>query len=308
MRIQPKRIVCAIDFSDVSRRILSYGIILAREFKAALYVCHVIDLPPAGIYGEIYIESLVDTLEQVKKIKDYAHKQIGQLIGKQEIKWEPVVLVGSTAEEISRMVEEKGIDLVIAATHGRAKLKRLILGSVTERLLRTLTCPLLVVESSEAPVTLPSEPGVSFRKILVGYDFSSNSDMALQYGLSLAQEFQSELHLVHVIEPVLDKSLKQKEKEEEEIRRSLYDGLKARMEKMVPEEAPNWCSLKIELISGKPHEELIHYALTRQMGLIVLGIRGRGLLETLLLGSTTDRVVRRAPCPVLSVWPDGDKQ
>jgi nucleotide-binding universal stress UspA family protein len=56
-------------------------------------------------------------------------------------------------------------------------------------------------------------------------------------------------------------------------------------------------------LAGHPHQELTKYAVVQRMDLIVLGVRGHGLVETLLVGSTTDRVVREAPCPVLTVRP-----
>ena len=72
---------------------------------------------------------------------------------------------------------------------------------------------------------------------------------------------------------------------------------------MVPEEARTWCNPVTALLAGQPHEELIKYAVVNDIDLIVLGVRGHSLVETLFVGSTTDRVLRRAPCPVLSVQP-----
>jgi nucleotide-binding universal stress UspA family protein len=72
---------------------------------------------------------------------------------------------------------------------------------------------------------------------------------------------------------------------------------------MLPEESYNWCRPKLVLLAGRPFEEITKYALFNHMDLIVLGIRGHNLIETLLAGSTTDRVSRQSPCPVLSVCP-----
>ena len=70
---------------------------------------------------------------------------------------------------------------------------------------------------------------------------------------------------------------------------------------MVPEDARNWCKPQTSLLNGHPYEELVNYAEKHNIDMIVLGTRGHGLMKSLLIGSTTDRVVRRAPCPVLSV-------
>ena len=70
---------------------------------------------------------------------------------------------------------------------------------------------------------------------------------------------------------------------------------------MVPKDAANWCIPQTSILEGQPYDELVKYADTRDIDMIVLGVRGHGLVKTLFLGSTTDRVVRRSPCPVLSV-------
>jgi nucleotide-binding universal stress UspA family protein len=286
-----RNILCATDFSDFSNRTIPYGVALAKEFAAKLYICHVIDLSAIAIYGEFQL----NPADQQSRIKKKAGEQLDQLIGAQPVKWEPLITVGHTADEVSRLVEEKEIDLVIAATRGRSGLKRLILGSVTERLMRVLACPLLVVHSPERKLVNPIS-------ILVGCDFSPDSDLAFQHALSLAQEFEAELHLAHVIEPsVSDELLKPDKPLIEEIKQGLYSRLTEKLIAMVPEEARNWCTPQTRILEGPPYEELGGYARTEDMDMIVLGVRGHGLVKTLLLGSTTDRVVRQAPCPVLSV-------
>ena len=107
---------------------------------------------------------------------------------------------GVNSDEIAKLVSDLHIDLTVTATHGRSGLKRLVLGSVTERLMRILPCPLLVVKSLESDDTTIERLELRIKKILVGCDFSPYSELAFQYGLSLAQEFEAEVHLVHVIE------------------------------------------------------------------------------------------------------------
>ena len=70
---------------------------------------------------------------------------------------------------------------------------------------------------------------------------------------------------------------------------------------MVPEEARYWCTPHTSLLEGQPYEKIVTYAESKDIDMIVLGVRGHGLVKTVFLGSTTDRVVRKAPCPVLSV-------
>jgi len=120
----------------------------------------------------------------------------------------------------------------------------------------------------------------------------------------LAQEFQSELHLVHVIEPPIYKDMpKSDEDEREVIRKRLHKQLNDKLEGMVPVEAFNWCKPKMSLLAGYPHEEISKYADIQGIDLLVLGVRGHGLVESLFVGSTTERVIRKARCAVLSVRP-----
>ena len=222
--------------------------------------------------------------------------------GDQPVEWEPLITVGKPADEIIRAVEEKDIDLVISATHGRTGLKRLILGSVTERLMQTLPCPLLVLRSPEHDFVKTPDQVIRLKKILVGCDFSPDSGQALNHALSLAQEFEAELHLANVIEPPAQPNLLiEKTSAIGKIQEDYRNLLTQKLKEMVPAEARNWCTPQTSILEGQPYEALAKYAESNDVDMIVMGIRGHGLVKTLFLGSTTDRLVRRAPCPVLSV-------
>ncbi len=298
MRVLFKNILCATDFSAFSNHTINYGVALAKEFEAKLFVSHVIDLSSVAIYGEFQL----DPVGQQNRIMEDAEVQLRELTGDQPISWEPLITVGKPADEISRAVEERGIDLVITATRGRSGLKRIILGSVTERLMRTLTCPLLVVNSPEHQFFSSADQVIKIEKILVGCDFSPDSGLALKHALSLAQEFEAELHLTHVIEtPTQPVLYKEDTSASEEIQHDYRDLLAQKLKDMVPVDARYWCAPQTGLLEGQPYEEIVTYAELNDIDMIVLGVRGHGLVKTLFLGSTTDRVVRRSPCPVLSV-------
>ncbi len=135
---------------------------------------------------------------------------------------------------------------------------------------------------------------INLKKILVGCDFSSDSKLAFEYGLSLAQEFQAELCLSHVIKPSLYI-------EERQGIDQLRNRLKKKLDRMVPEGCRDWCTAKTALLDGEPYIALMDYAKEQEIDMIVLGIRGHTLLEKLLVGSTTDRLIRHSPFPVLAV-------
>jgi len=300
MKIQLKKVLCATDLSELSDYAVGYGIALAREFNAELLTCHVVDLTAGHIYGE----GMISPLEQQSRLEEFAHEHLRELIGDAPIAWEPLVEIGHAPDEIVRLAEERAVDLVISGTHARAGLKRLVLGSVTGRLMGILPCPLLIVPNGKHH---PKKAGITAfkpKRILVGCDFSPDSDLAFSYGLALAQEFQSELHLVHVIEPEAYKGLLKSGKAAEgEESQGLRDMLEDQLDGMVSEDARYWCTPITVLLAGRPHEELTKYAVVNNIELVVMGVRGRSLMETLFVGSTTDRLARQAPCPILSVRP-----
>ena len=301
MKVEFRRILCATDLSEFSNHAVSYAMALARQFEARLYLCHIIHLPMVTVHGAAYTYPE----DYIENVKDETLLSIKSLVGQQPIDWEPIVITGPVAASISSLVDENNIDLAIAATHGRSGFKRLIIGSVTERLIRTIHCPFLIVNPPEADSNADAIRQSGFKNILVGCDFSPDSNTALEFGFSLAQEFQSVLHLVHVIEPVVYREAFLNDTLVDEMHTNLDLKLGEELEALVPEEARNWCEVRTSCVAGKPFDELTKYATIHGVDLIVLGVRGRSLMETMLLGATTARVIRRAVCPVLSVSPTG---
>ena len=302
MKVEFRRILCATDLSDLSNQAVHYGISLATRFEAVLVLCHVIDLPVVSVHGAAYVYPH----DYVEGLKEDSMQKLEGLLKGHKLNWQPTVTTGPVASTLCNLAGSEKADLVIAATHGRSGLKRWILGSVTERLIRTVPCPLLSIPPVAADQEIDSMEPIRFRNILVGCDFSDNSGTALEFGLSLAQEFQARLHMVHVIEPVAYREMLLSAGMMNDVRISLSAKLTEQMQAMVPEDAGNWCEIKTSCLSGKPYEELIKYATIHAADLIVMGIRGRGLVESMLLGATTDRVVRRSVCPVLAVGPKTD--
>lgn len=299
MRVTFKRILCATDLSDASHQAIAHGITLAREFDARLLVCHCIHLPAPSIYGEAYLAPE----EHLNRSIEFARQRITELMEDHKVDWEPLVIVGHAADEITRVAKKEAIDLALTATQGRRVLKRMLLGSVTERLMRTLPCPLLVIPAAEDAAAAP-QVALGFKRILVGCDFSPDSDLAFRHALNMAQEFQAELHLMHVIEtPLYTETLKPVFAHREASTVAIHDFLKSKIEALVPDDARLWCRPVTVLEEGQPYVELQRYAEENRVDLIVLGVRGHGLIGTMFVGSTTDRVIRRSICPVLSVCP-----
>ncbi|MCF8076662.1 MAG: universal stress protein [Desulfotignum sp.] len=323
MRIIPKKIMCAVDFSEFTNLTLSYGQALAKEFEAHLTLCHVVsNMVLMSSAGQAYIAS--EKIEAERR-QDAASRleDIGKTL---DMDCDTMVTTGHPADELARIAEETDVDMVVAATHGGSGVKRFLVGSVTDRLVKTLSCPVLVLHGKAEPDVLPGDRKKLLTRILVGCDFSPDSSLAFQYGLSLAQEFETQLFLAHVVRPTEHVEfssadyIKVQEGDYLGWNRSDYlgltrqandpdaqrnDALRERLERqlarMVPEESRHWCTPVTAVLQGEPYQELLTFAEKNQVDLIVLGVRGHSLLEKFLVGSTTERVISRAGCPVLAV-------
>jgi nucleotide-binding universal stress UspA family protein len=323
MRIEPKKIMCVIDFSDFTNIILSYGKSLASEFGSTLYLCHIVSgTLMVSSLGHSYITYTDIESDRIQSAKDRLEK----LAEKLDMECEIIVSSGHAPEKIDETARENNIDMVIAATHGGSGIKRFLIGSVTDRLVKILQCPLLVLHAQGNQLALPIEKNIRLKRILVGCDFSPDSKLAFDHALSLAQEFQTQLFLAHVLRPTDQIELSasdyikiqgsdytnwarteyldlQKKESQEDLKDkpNLSHSLGKQLSDMVPEDSRNWCTPITILLKGQPYKELINYAEQKEVDMIVLGVHGHSLLERFIVGSTADRVISRASCPVLVV-------
>lgn len=192
-----ERILCPVDFSEFSDRACDHAHSFARHFDAKLFVLHVaepfVPMDPSSIspslVDQVYAQNIADAEE---KVRELAERQNWN-----DVEHEVVLERGAVADAILRFVECNNIDLITMGTHGRRGLDRLVLGSVTERILRTARPPVLAVHR------LPQGSGtregpVQFRKILYCTDFSDNSPRALEYAFLLACKYKAGISLLHV--------------------------------------------------------------------------------------------------------------
>ena len=141
-----------------------------------------------------------------------------------------------------------------------------------------------------------------FDRILTAIDFSENSDYAFDYALTLAKQFNSELTIMHVInEPVDLRGFYVPHISFEQLEKEIEDGATKMMEKFCQARLEDFSSYKTAIVTGIPYEEIIRKAEETNTSLIVLGTHGRTGLDHLIFGSTAERVVRSAACPVLTI-------
>jgi nucleotide-binding universal stress UspA family protein len=139
-------------------------------------------------------------------------------------------------------------------------------------------------------------------KILFACDFSENSNQALDHALMFARQFNARLVILHVInEPVDLRGFYVPHISFDRLEKEIEEGAQQMMQKFAKDALSGFENYETCIITGIPYEEIIRKAAEEQVGMIVLGTHGRTGVDHFLFGSTAERVVRTAPCPVLTV-------
>lgn len=301
--IEIGRVLCPIDFSDTSRHALEYAVVLARWYGSRVTVLHACAVPaavPVAPYGgPAGIEPAVLSVPRRAQVQQELERFVQPFLDPQ-VRVDLRLGDGLPIEEILRASTECQPDLIVLGTHGRSGFERLLLGSVTERVLRKAPCPVLTVPPRAADIRPPA-----FGRILCAVDFSPSSLRGLEYALSLAQESDASLVVLNVLELLTDL-------EHYEVpgfnftdyAASVIRETRDRLTASIPAAAREYCEITELVLTGKPHREILALARENQMDLVVMGVRGRGVADLAIFGSTTQQVVRAAPCPVLTIRSD----
>jgi nucleotide-binding universal stress UspA family protein len=172
---------------------LRYAVALAAAYEAKLTVCHCVEAP-----------SPVDETSRVKfrKRVDSCVRRWTGVGNCPPADFEGIVIEGNPGEAIVKTAAERRVDLIVMRSR-RRPIAAALLGSVTEAVCRTAPCPVLVTHPDEREWAGLTSCEIDLRKILVAQDFSIESELALQLAISLAQEYQTELHLLHVLPAAL---------------------------------------------------------------------------------------------------------
>lgn len=294
--IRMERILCQVDLSELSQRAFLNAAALARWYDArikALYVVpqvlpHPLIAPAYPTWVALNPEAREQLLGELRRFVESAAERT-----------ETDIREGEVVDEILVEADSLPADLVVMGTHGRGGFERWVLGSVTEKVLRKAACPVMTIPTPFEPTGGP----VVFNRILCALDFSEASLNALRYALSLAQENDAELVLLHAVEWLVEDQPGAEPPlfDVPEYRRHLERDARERLHGAVPEEARNWCRPVEVLVAGRAWKEILRVARERQVQLIVMGVHGRSVVDLMLFGSTTHHVIRSAGCPVLTI-------
>lgn len=295
--ISIRSILCPYDGSEFSRRALEHATALGRFYGAGLTLLHVYTGAPIGPEADQLTRDKALFPQERKRIVAWL-ADIGAPARAAGVAVDARVVEGAPAAEILRVARGEAADLVVLGTHGRSGFDRLLLGSVTEKVLRHAPCPVLTVTARALPDDPAGRP--PFRRIVCPVDFSAASQRAVEYALTLAQEANARLTLLHALEllPPEEDALYARF-DMGRFQRDMEAIARARMQEAIPAEARDWCRPEIVVKHGKAYRVVLDAARERDADLIVIGTHGRNPVDTALFGSTTHHVVRAATCPVL---------
>jgi nucleotide-binding universal stress UspA family protein len=284
-RISLKNILFATDFSPAADAAGPFAIQIAQRYGAKVYGVHV---NPFDNYTAAAPEAWAAMAEAAdKETKEHAQRLNEQLKG---VEHEVVIGEGNIWEVMSNLIKQKGIDLIVLGTRGRTGLGKTLLGSVAEQILRQASCPVLTVGPR---VTLQPENAVRMQEILYATDLAADSPVAAPYAISLAQENQAHLALLHVIENQKTGELVHPAE--------LADSKLSKLRQLVTRDAELWCEPRYAVEQGIPAEKILEAADRQRADLIVLGAQPAKWLATHVNAGTVHKVVSEAKCPVLTV-------
>jgi len=296
--IEFKQIICPVDFSESSVRALAYAAAFARWYDAQLTVLHVVPtFEPMQVRG--------DLTEPVRVLNPMPREQVLEEMSRSlnlaalSSSATPLAESGDPQATIIDQTLSKKADLIVMGTHGRRGFKRLLLGSVTEAVLREAPCPVLTVPPH---VSATASEAVTFKRILCPVDFSPSALQGLGFALDLARQADGRVTLLHVVEWLAEEEPRASTHfNVPEYRRHMVDDAQERLRNLVAEESRTWVEIADVVVFGRAYREILRAAETKPADLIVMGAQGRGGIGLALFGSTTQQVVRGATCPVLTV-------
>lgn len=286
-RVQFKNVLFATDFSKAAAAALPFAAQIAKSFGAKLFAVHAktpenYALPTAEVWPAVNAQ----VEEYVVELRRDLYNRFPSI--------ESDVLTGEGGvwEVVEGVADEKKADLIVVGTSGRRGIEKFFLGSVAEEILRRARCPVLTV----GPHSMTEPPReANFKKIIFATNFGDGCRAAATYAVTLAEEYEAHLTLLHVI----DHSKAGELVRPHELEAAAIECLRG----LVAPDAELTREPKAVVLHGTPAERIIEMAEKENADLIVLGVKeSKGVMcATHLQTAVAHLVVSHATCPVLTV-------
>lgn len=285
--IEIKNILYLTDFSAASERVLPFSVGLARKYHATIEALHVL----TPVIAETYTAAIqADT-----HLAEFEMKKIeAKLVG---VPFETSLAHGvGMWDAVEQALREHHIDVIVLATHGRTGVSKFLLGSVAEEVFRRSPVPAMTIGPAVRNV---GAAAAQFHRVLFATDFSSESEAAAPFAISLADENPARLTLLHVMPESDFAKPPEVNKFENSVAQAIHN-----LRQIAPCDAGTYNPAEVDVEYGDPAERILSVAHERGADLIVLGVRAAAAhlgAATHLDRAIADQVVAHAPCPVLTV-------
>jgi nucleotide-binding universal stress UspA family protein len=285
----PRHILCPVDLSEHAALALKYAAAGARAFNATLTVLQAIELelPPyftPGQMPQLSGEARQAREAAAQELTRYVHAVLGGAA--RDLTLRVHAVEGHPTDVILDTAERTPAELIVMGTHGRGGARRLLLGSVTENVVRQARVPVFVVRQKQHEFLAPDQPTAQphLRRILCAVVPGAAAHACLQSAAALAIRFGAELTALHVVGDAAAAT--------EAAREQLCAWLPS---------AIGQCAVRPEVRRGRAAEQIMAFAQETRQDLIVLAAQAKPERSGLFYGTTTETVLRRAPVPVLVI-------
>jgi nucleotide-binding universal stress UspA family protein len=267
-------LLCAVDLSDAAAQALRYAVALRSVLNGRLTILHVRPERPGPVDASLatFVSRVVAPEPSIQVVEGD----------------------GEPDREILGTVATIAPDVIVMGSHGRTGLQRLVVGSVADRVVRQSSVPVLTVPAAWRP-----PDAITIATVLCAVDLGEHSHEAVGYAAAIAAAAHARLVVSHVLE--WSEEVETKPGPGTSGLPSSEDDAVAGLNRLLTDEIRARCVPEVALGYGYPADDVLRLVQERRADLVVLGIRRRNPVDLAVFGSTARQLIRRGPCPVLTV-------
>jgi nucleotide-binding universal stress UspA family protein len=283
--VVPENILVATDLAD-TEYLIPHAVEQARACGSSLTLVHVI--PPGQA---IPLDASAIPYLDITEMKREAEQTLARVAAQAHASGIPcdvIVTEGNPREQITALAREVNAGRVIAGTHGRRHLKKFLLGSVAHEVLRCAEIPVCTIGPHAHQASSFGAP----RRILHPVSLCAGYEDSARMAIEMAQFYRADITLLHV--------LSQGTQNQPDVDR-VVEWTRSQMRRIIPEEAPLWTNMTVQVEIGDVVEEVLNVAAEMSADLIVLGVNSDASFWPIRGDDTVYSIIAQAKSPVLSI-------
>jgi len=271
--------------------------------NAELHCVHVIDPTPYSTVMEGVYVSSGSVESSIERIEEHAREIFDETLQRYELMHLQAhghFIHGDPTREIVKLADNLGVDYIVLTTHGRTGFDSWVFGSTCEKIVRLSHVPVITLKHPDGELGAEETP-LTFKRVMCPLDFSEFSKKGLEAARALCKRFQGTLVLAHAVDTRLEYPMLEpgvgvvdslnREKDAETYLNDIANGIED-------------VFTEVRVVTGNPYKALVQVMKEEEIDMVVMTTHGYRGLSHILLGSNAERLVRLAPCPVMTIHPD----